>query len=1044
MTYKEYEEKNIQSFEYETTINSDGHILGTCELGKANIQLLNNNNEYSSFKGSWIHTVHGSFYVYDVKPVQEKVNIKLSCYDIKYKLDTKYDSSLHTFPCTLKEWRNSIFDSCEVEYDNSDFPNSDLVLSEEPYIGENPINRTVIALIGQAGASFIVTDANDKFWFKWFEDTIHIAKDWLDLTTEKVASSPVNNIVLGRGDVNDDVSKPETEPENPITFRIDNNYILDPQDTSSSTDIRNQTIVPIYNRINGLSYLEFSMRTQSIENKLSVKLGQKVKYKDLYGVELTAYIMSKRIVYLGGALNDDNNYELSLSAEEIKECSSEISYSSSIKNDIVRVERKTDKNAGMIQDLVSTTEGNTTSIGELQIASDNISLRVSSVENSTEKLKLILNTNTIVVQVDENNKPLENKTYTIGYSTTFEGQDVTATYQSRTTVNGVSYSRNNAYIYLSVNKNTAIPNSFNNMIFSFTYTKDGKTYTATNNITITTVPKGADGTNGNDGSDGVGIASQVEKYLATSASSGVTKNTSGWTTTVQTVTETNKYLWNYTITTYTDNTVVETTPCIIGAYGDKGDDGEDAAIQSDTAPTDTSKIWYDTTDKAFKVYENGQWVVRGKNYENELSDKVNNNQVISSINLTPEQIKILASKLALEGYTSINNNFIIDLLGCLHMYGGDISLIDTGDDSDPQIEIYDSTAMGEAPIQVGDDLSGQTLYFNFASVNSYVDAIDQNSSIKVIESSGGYTIQGGYFYSVINGELYNLYKGSTNKATIYYTELDPNLNKVKVVSKLSSYKLPDDFGTITSINVSAGAYEYINMKSVKKRVTTFKSSGLQIYDKDNSINTKYGSHGMAIVDGYGSKYFNENGILWMTNYGTDLAQFAADKDYLLYATGAGQTTFAIESNEGNHSQDILYALINGTRQMSVDSSGLHYSSISALSLEKMKKNFARFHDGLSIVLNTDVYKYHLKSQADDEKKHIGFVIGEKYRCADEIINNKGDGIDTYSAIAAAFSAIQKQQENFESLQEGIKRLKEENRLFKEEIKKLKEMVGVSE
>lgn len=71
-------------------------------------------------------------------------------------------------------------------------------------------------------------------------------------------------------------------------------------------------------------------------------------------------------------------------------------------------------------------------------------------------------------------------------------------------------------------------------------------------------------------SGGNGISSVTEHYLATSASSGVTKNTSGWTTTVQAVTSTKKYLWNYETTTYTDGSTVDTTPVIIGTYGDKG------------------------------------------------------------------------------------------------------------------------------------------------------------------------------------------------------------------------------------------------------------------------------------------------------------------------------------------------------------------------------------------------------------------------------------------------------------------------------------------
>lgn len=44
----------------------------------------------------------------------------------------------------------------------------------------------------------------------------------------------------------------------------------------------------------------------------------------------------------------------------------------------------------------------------------------------------------------------------------------------------------------------------------------------------------------------------------------------------------------------------------------------------------------------------------------EVSKKVNQNEVIASINLSPEQIKILAKNLQLEGFTSINGNFTID------------------------------------------------------------------------------------------------------------------------------------------------------------------------------------------------------------------------------------------------------------------------------------------------------------------------------------------------------------------------------------------------
>lgn len=74
---------------------------------------------------------------------------------------------------------------------------------------------------------------------------------------------------------------------------------------------------------------------------------------------------------------------------------------------------------------------------------------------------------------------------------------------------------------------------------------------------------------------GKGLSSTEEYYLATSKNSGITKDSTGWTTdpTAAVITAVNKYLWNYEKITYTDDSIIETEPVIIGAYGDKGADG---------------------------------------------------------------------------------------------------------------------------------------------------------------------------------------------------------------------------------------------------------------------------------------------------------------------------------------------------------------------------------------------------------------------------------------------------------------------------------------
>ena len=79
---------------------------------------------------------------------------------------------------------------------------------------------------------------------------------------------------------------------------------------------------------------------------------------------------------------------------------------------------------------------------------------------------------------------------------------------------------------------------------------------------------------GETGDTGVGVKRVTNYYLATNASANVTKDTPGWTTTVQSVTVDKKYLWNFERVTYTNNYTHDTDPCIIGAYGETGSKGD--------------------------------------------------------------------------------------------------------------------------------------------------------------------------------------------------------------------------------------------------------------------------------------------------------------------------------------------------------------------------------------------------------------------------------------------------------------------------------------
>ena len=246
---------------------------------------------------------------------------------------------------------------------------------------------------------------------------------------------------------------------------------------------------------------------------------------------------------------------------------------------------------------------------------------------------------------------------------------------------------------------------------------------------------GDTGQAGQDGDDGIGVTALVEQYyLSTSSSSqtgGSWKNTQDpW--------EKGKYIWTRNKITWTNNTTTYTTPILATGINNANE------VANDTSE-DLSQN-YSTT-----VQMNAAITTKANEINSVVATKVGNNEVISKINQSSEQITINASKIKLEGYTTINNGFAIDNNGNASIANGSVIIDTTGIKMADNTQIIGGQGLmtnlqlvGELSSQNANNLFNQFWWYDYGTFRFFSDYIIipvdipsnftvTNANIKLIE-----------------------------------------------------------------------------------------------------------------------------------------------------------------------------------------------------------------------------------------------------------------------------------------------------------------------
>lgn len=511
-------------------------------------------------------TIPINSYIVKNKDTSAKEYTKLTLYDYMDKLNVVFDAS-NIIPCTRYELLKAICDYCNLELANKSILNGDVIVN----VYDNTLlAKTYVSFIAERAGGFAKV-IRDKLYIRNFNELDehilpselggeHTTND-LKIITKVVYENGIQKFEKGT----DDGEIIHLSQESPFSC--------------TQTEVDN-----IYNELNGLKFQSLDVK---IWGNPAIDTGDKIKYKGI------ASFAQKDWSWGNGFYG---SYKTILNKTDKISTVSKVSANNKIKS----IKSNIDEIEGKISIIAKEVDETTEQVSNLSLEVDKINSSVSSVENkvvkveqSVPKYQVELDIYNITIPVDSSNKPLENKLYSIGYKTTFEGNEVESNVSSQSSNAGITFGLSNNQITLSVLTSNAISNLSNEFIIDFNYTKEKNVYEISKKVIVTLAVKGNDGAKGEQGiqgpqgekgetgstgTSGKSIGSIINYYLATSLSSNVTTSTSGWTTTVQNVSAEKKYLWNYEIVKYSDGTVVNTTnPCIIGSYGDKGETGSTGA-----------------------------------------------------------------------------------------------------------------------------------------------------------------------------------------------------------------------------------------------------------------------------------------------------------------------------------------------------------------------------------------------------------------------------------------------------------------------------------
>lgn len=316
---------------------------------------------------------YGEYVVYDKEDVVDKNSTKLYLFDHLIDTHIKYDDDPLTLnyedeEITVLMLLQAICNKFDFTLKTTDFVNANKRIYEDKYAGLNLTYRDILDEISAVAGGFIKIFNKDLYVAYPEETGETIDENDLEKLTIGKQVGAFNSLVLGRSPQEDNIYYPENiESENRKTIRIDNNQIMDKN--------REDFIVDIYNKINGLQYYVFEFTSFGFGY---FEFGDIVTLKNLKNEEFKTIIFNM-------IENIDSGIKGKSYTEETNYSETKYEYATSIEKRLTNTEIICNKQENQIKLLIEQQGETDSKVNSITMDLESTELKIQSVEDGTKE-----------------------------------------------------------------------------------------------------------------------------------------------------------------------------------------------------------------------------------------------------------------------------------------------------------------------------------------------------------------------------------------------------------------------------------------------------------------------------------------------------------------------------------------------------------------------------------------------------------------------------------------------------------------------------------